>query len=198
MLKRNLMVIGLAALLSACGFQLRGTGTTEFALKELNLSARNAYGDTVKEVREVLLDNHVKVYPGAPYTLVLAREVQSQRTLSYTGSARGAEYELTLGLEYELRGANNLLLTNDKLEVSKVFVQDSNNLIGSGQEAEQLRGEIRRELIQQLATRLSLITPAQLDGLQQQAEARARAEAEADQRARATRPQHSPLQLPIQ
>ena len=27
MIKRNLLVMGLAVLLSACGFQLRGTGT---------------------------------------------------------------------------------------------------------------------------------------------------------------------------
>ena len=29
MIKRNLLVMGLAVLLSACGFQLRGTGTNE-------------------------------------------------------------------------------------------------------------------------------------------------------------------------
>ncbi|CAD5107621.1 LPS-assembly lipoprotein LptE [Zestomonas carbonaria] len=201
MLKRNLMVIGLAALLSACGFHLRGTGDTQFALKELNLTARNTYGDTVREVREVLENNDVKVYPGAPYTLVLARESQSRRTASYTTNARSAELELTLGLDYELRGANNLLLSTDKLEVRKVYVQDDNNLIGSGQEADQLRGEMRRDLVQQLALRLRLITPAQLDQLQQDAEAKAKADAEAAeaaQRARAAQPQQSPLQLPIQ
>jgi len=33
MIKRNLLVMGLAVLLSACGFQLRGTGTTELAIQ---------------------------------------------------------------------------------------------------------------------------------------------------------------------
>jgi LPS-assembly lipoprotein len=37
MMKRNLLVIGLAGLLSACGFQLRGTGDVQFALKELDV-----------------------------------------------------------------------------------------------------------------------------------------------------------------
>ena len=42
MIKRNLLVIGLAVMLSACGFQLRGTGSTELSVKEMDVSARNA------------------------------------------------------------------------------------------------------------------------------------------------------------
>ncbi len=48
MMKRNLLVIGLATLLGACGFQLRGVGSGEFALKELALDARNSYGETTR------------------------------------------------------------------------------------------------------------------------------------------------------
>ena len=40
MIKRNLLVMGLAVMLSACGFHLRGTGTNELAIKELDLTAR--------------------------------------------------------------------------------------------------------------------------------------------------------------
>ncbi|MBF8162846.1 LPS assembly lipoprotein LptE [Ectopseudomonas hydrolytica] len=201
MMKRNLLVIGLAALLSACGFQLRGTGDVQFALKELDVSARNAYGETVKELREILTRNDVRVHAGAPYKLVLSNESENRRTASYSSGARTAEYELTLGLEYEIRGAQNLLLTGNKLEVQNYYQQDDNNLTGSDQEAAQLRNELRRELIQQLALRLQQITPAQLDQLQQTAEARAKAEAEALEAARSAReaqvaPQQSPIELP--
>ncbi len=200
-MKRNLLVIGLAALLSACGFQLRGTGDVQFALKELDVSARNAYGETVKELREILTRNDVRVHAGAPYKLVLSNESENRRTASYSSGARTAEYELTLGLEYEIRGAQNLLLTGNKLEVQNYYQQDDNNLTGSDQEAAQLRNELRRELIQQLALRLQQITPAQLDQLQQTAEARAKAEAEALEAARSAReaqvaPQQSPIELP--
>ena len=99
MIKRNLLVIGLATLLSACGFQLRGTGDVQFALKELDVSARNAYGETVNQVREVLQNNDVRVYPGAPYSLVLSNEQENRRAASFTSSARTAEYELNKTLE---------------------------------------------------------------------------------------------------
>lgn len=202
MMKRNLLVLGLTALLSACGFHLRGTGEADFALTELDVTARNAYGQTVKDMRQALQDNGVNVHAGAPYTLVLARDDESQRTASYTSSARSAEYELTQTLQYEIRGSNDLLLLNDKMTVQKYYVHDSNNLIGSDQEAAQLRREMRQEMVQQMIMRLQLITPAQLDQLQQTAEAKAKAEAEALEAARRAeqeqQPQQSPLQLPIQ
>lgn len=197
-MKRNLMVIGLAVLLSACGFQLRGTGTADFALKEVDLQARNAYGDTVKQVRQVLENSGVKVHTGAPYTLSLANEKESKRTASYTSNARSAEYELTTTLDYEIRGQKNLLLLNDQLEVQTTYVHDENNLIGSDQESGQLRQEMRRELVQQMVLRLQLITPAQLEQLQQEAEARAQAEAEATAAARRAEQEAAPLQSPIQ
>ena len=176
MMKRNLILIGLAALLSACGFQLRGTGDIQFALRELDVSARNAYGETVKQLRQQLESNDVKIYPGAAYKLVLIRETEGKRTASYTGSARTAEYELTDKLDFEIRGAKNMLLLADNAEVQSIYVHDENNLIGSDQEEAQLRNEMRRDLVQQLVMKLQRITPDQLDQLQQSAEARARAE----------------------
>ena len=201
MIKRNLLVMGLAVLLSACGFQLRGTGTTELAIKELDLSARNAYGETVTQMRQVLESSGVKVYTGAPYKLVLTDEQENQRILSYAGAGRTGEYQVTTVLNYDIRGQNNLDLLSDKIEVQKIFMHDGNNLVGSDQEAATARGETRRELIQRMMLRLQQLTPAQLDQLQQTADARAKAEAaalEAAQKAEAETPRQSPLELPKQ
>lgn len=201
MIKRNLLVMGLAVLLSACGFQLRGTGTTELAIKELDLSARNAYGETVTQLRQVLESSGVKVYAGAPYKLFLADEQESQRILSYAGAGRTGEYQVTTVLSYDIRGDKNLSLLNDKLEVQKVFIHDGNNLVGSDQEANDARRDIRRELVQRMMLRLQQLTPGQLEQLQQAANNRAKAEAdalEAAQKAEAETPRQSPLEIPQQ
>ncbi|WP_263144208.1 LPS assembly lipoprotein LptE [Pseudomonas sp. RIT-PI-AD] len=200
MMKRNLLVMGLAILLSACGFQLRGTGDVDFALKEIDLEARNAYGDTVRQLRHLLKSNHVKVHAGAPYKLLLVREQETRRTASYTGAARSAEYELNTKLNYEIRSSDNLLLMQDQVDVQKVYVHDENNLIGSDQEAAQLREEMRRDLVQQMVLRLQLITPEQLEERQRTAEAKAKAEAdalEAQRRSQEEQPQQPPLKLPL-
>jgi LPS-assembly lipoprotein len=198
MIKRNLLVMGLAVLLSACGFQLRGTGTTELAIKELDLSARNAYGETVTQLRQVLQSSGVNVYAGAPYKLTLTDEQESQRTLSYAGAGRSAEYELTTVLHYEILGHDKLSLLSDKLQVQKVFLHDGNNLTGSDQEADEARKEMRRDLVQRMVLRLQQLSPAQLDQLQQTADAKAKAEADAlkaAQEVEAQTPRQSPLQL---
>ncbi|MHC8398973.1 LPS-assembly lipoprotein LptE [Pseudomonas sp. MDT1-17] len=201
MIKRNLLVMGLAVLLSACGFQLRGTGTTELAIKELDLSARNAYGETVTQLRQVLESSGVKVYTGAPYKLVLTDEQESQRILSYAGAGRTGEYQVSTVLSYDIRGERDLPLLSDKLEVQKIFIHDGNNLVGSDQEATTARVETRRELVQRMMLRLQQLTPTQLDQLQQTADAKAKAEAaalEAAQKAEADTPRQSPIQLPQQ
>ncbi|WP_459732234.1 LPS-assembly lipoprotein LptE [Pseudomonas sp. MHK4] len=201
MIKRNLLVIGLAVLLSACGFQLRGTGTTELAITELDLSARDAYGETVTQLRQTLVSSGVKVYKGAPYELILTNQQESQRILSYAGAGRTGEYQLNTVLNYDIRGQGNLPLLSDKIEVQKVFIHDGNNLVGSDQEASDARREMRRELVQRMMLRLQQFTPAQLDQLQQTAAAKAKAEAaalEAAQKAEAQTPRQSPIELPRQ
>ncbi|UQS13976.1 LPS assembly lipoprotein LptE [Pseudomonas sp. HS6] len=201
MIKRNLLVMGLAVLLSACGFQLRGTGTNELSIKELDLSARNAYGETVTQLRQLLEASGVKIVSGAPYKLYLANEQESQRILSYAGAGTTGEYQVSTVLNYDIRGEKNLLLKSDKLEVQKVFIHDGNNLVGSDQEANDARRETRRELVQRMMLRLQQLTPAQLEALQQAANDRAKAEAdalEAAQKAEAETPRQSPLELPKQ
>lgn len=195
----SLALIGLASVLSACGFQLRGLGDTNFALKEVDLTARNAYGETVTQLQQVLEGSGVKVVSRAPYHVILAREDVTSRTVSYTSSARSAENQLTNTLDYEIRGTNNLLLLNGQVQVRKVYVQDENNLVGSDQEAAQIREEMRRDLVQQMAMRLQMITPAQLDELQRKADAKAKAEADAQKAAEdaaKAQPQQSPIEFP--
>ncbi|MPQ70889.1 MULTISPECIES: LPS-assembly lipoprotein LptE [Pseudomonas] len=201
MIKRNLLVMGLAVLLSACGFQLRGTGTNQLTIKELSVSARNAYGDTVKQLTQVLEHSGVKVYSGAPYKLVLTDEQETQRDATYSGSGRNAEYELNTALYYEIRGDHDLQLLTGKLQIQKYYVHDGNNITAGDAEAGQLRKEMRRDLIQQMVLRLQLLTPEQLDALQQTADNKAKADADALEAARkyeASQPQQSPLQLPKQ
>jgi LPS-assembly lipoprotein len=198
MIKRNLLVMGLAILLSACGFQLRGTGTNQLTITELDVSARNAYGDTVRQLRQVLENSGVKLTANAPYKMVLTSEKETQRAASYSGNGGTAEYQLTNVVNYEIRGHNNLTLLSNRVEANKVYLQDGSNIAGANQEGQMIRKEMRRDLVQQLVMRLEQLTPEQLEKLQQQADAKAKAEADAIEAARKAQeetPQQSPLEL---
>ncbi|PWB34392.1 hypothetical protein DCO48_06745 [Pseudomonas sp. SDI] len=199
MIKRNLLVMGLAVLLSACGFHLRGTDTNALTVKDMNLSARDAYGPTVTQLRNVMKNSGVNVSASAPYELVLTSESETQRAASYAGAGRSVDYELSTVLSYTIQGRNNAPLLSDKLEVQKIYSYDGNNITGSGQEAAQIRSEMRRELVQKMMSRLQMLSPAQLEQLQAKADERERAEAlevEAARRAQDAQPQQSPLEFP--
>ena len=198
MIKRNLLVMGLAILLSACGFQLRGTGTNQLTITELNVSARNSYGDTVRQLRQVLENSGVKLTANAPYKLILTNEKETQRAATYSGNGGTVEYQLTNVVSYEIRGQNNLPLLNDRVEAQKVVMEDGSNIAGANQESLLIRKEMRRNLIQQLVMRLEQLTPAKLEKLQELADAKAKAEADAIEaacKAQEETPQQSPLEL---
>lgn len=200
MLKRSLTVLGLAFLLTACGFNLRGTGTTQMALTELDFAARDAFSTLSKQVKESLLHNKVSVSSSAPFTLYLGLEENSKRTASFTAGTRSAEYTLTSAVSYELRSGNLPALLKDSVEVQRTYAHNQDNVTGSGQEEALLREEMRRDLVMQLMMRLQAITPAQLQDLQQQTQRRQDAEIQAREAAiRAQQfdePQQSPISLP--
>ena len=201
MIKRNLLVMGLAVLLSACGFQLRGTGTNEMAIKELDVSARDAYSETVTQLRQVLENSGVHVYTGATYKLFLANEKQTQRNLSYASAGRASDIELSTVLSFEIQGRDRLPLMDDNIQIQKVVSHDGNNLVGSDSEMLQVRKEMRRELVQRLVLRLSMLTPEQLDTLQQRADDKAKADADAAKAAKEyedNTPKQSPVEVPVE
>ena len=201
MIKRNLLVMGLAVLLSACGFQLRGTGTNDLAIKELDVSARDAYSDTVIQLRQVLENSGVHVYTGATYKLFLANEKETQRNLSYASAGRASDIELSTELLFEVQGRDHLPLMNDKIQIQKVVSHDGNNLVGSDSEIVQVRKEMRRELVQRMILRLQLLTPEQLATLQQTADNKAKADADALKAAKEyedNTPKQSPVEVPVE
>ncbi len=201
MIKRNLLVMGLAVMLSACGFQLRGTGTNELAIKELDVSARDAYSPTVTQLRQVLDNSGVRVYTGATYKLFLANEKETQRNLSYASAGRASDVELSTELNYEIQGRDHLPLMNDKIQVQKIVSHDGNNLVGSDSEVIQVRKEMSRELVQRMVQRLSMLTPEQLATLQQNADNKAQADADALKAAKEyedNTPKQSPVEVPVE
>ena len=201
MIKRNLLVMGLAVLLSACGFQLRGTGTNDLTIKELDVSARDAYSETVTQLRQVLTNSGVHVYTGATYKLFLANEKQTQRNLSYASAGRASDIELSTELSFQIQGRDHLPLMGDKIQVQKVVSHDGNNLVGSDSETIQVRKEMRRELIQRMMTRLQMLTPEKLAELQQVADNKAKADADALKAAQEyedNTPKQSPVEVPVE
>ena len=93
------LLIGLGLTLSGCGFHLRGTGVDNVELEELQLSARNSYGQLYRNIRQALIIDGVTISESAPYHLQLLEERLDKTAVTYTSRATPAEFELvTLSL----------------------------------------------------------------------------------------------------
>lgn len=167
-----LLIVLSASLLSACGFHLRGSDDgSRFAVKEISLKTDSPYSELSRDVLRMLEQDGVQVTTGAPWRLVLGAPVESSRATSYTPNSRGAEYELTRSLPFEIRSSDNLLLQRDTLEVQRTLVKDESSVLASDVEGERLRREMQDELVRLLALRLQRLDAQRLQQLAERARA---------------------------
>ncbi|TDQ35380.1 LPS assembly lipoprotein LptE [Thiopseudomonas denitrificans] len=175
----HLFTLSLALVLSACGFQLRGTGNFEFSLKELRFSSDDRLAPLASQLQERLRAQGVELTDSAEYSLHLGRETQSQRVVSFTAGTRSSEQMLTSTVDYEIRSGQLPALIRGQAEIQRAQSFNQNHVSASSEEARMLRDEMRNELVMQLMLRLQAIKPAQLEQLREAAQIKADAEAAA-------------------
>lgn len=156
-------LLGASLLLSACGFQLRGTGVDSLQLDELHLSAQDSHSQTRQQLLDALRSKGVTVRSSAPYQLQLLAEPEYRRALNRSGRSSAAEYQLQHQLIYQITdAAGRTLLGPETLSTQRSYVSDRDNLVGSSEEEALLRREMRLELTRQLMLRLSHISASDL------------------------------------
>jgi LPS-assembly lipoprotein len=150
----------LAATLVGCGFHLRGAGV------ETNVASayvRAAQSVTVNsELTRILRQSGVKILDseaGAAVVIDLLDQQQTSRTVSYTDRATTAESELDLRVRFKVVGAGGKVLIDDRwAHATRTYLIDTNNLVGSNQQAQLLTGELLTDCAQQIIRGLSAAT----------------------------------------
>ena len=152
----------LAAALAGCGFHLRGSGV------ETNVASayvRAAQSVTVNaELTRMLKQSGVKIVDsetGAAVVIDLLDQQQTSRTVSYTDRATTAESELDLRVHFKVVAEGGKVLIDDRwAHATRTYLIDTNNLVGSNQQAQLLTGELLTDCAQQIVRGLSAATRA--------------------------------------
>jgi len=160
-----LAILMLSLLLPGCGFQLRtwdiGTsvesayvagsdrnpmkGPLERALRQAGVELAGAAGESAVVVE--LLD---------------AR--QERRSVSVSGQARAAEYEMTLAVRYRVtEPGGNELIAPQWLERERVYRVDRDNIVGSSEEQALLVREMQTDLVQQILRAVNAVAAEPAD-----------------------------------
>ncbi|MCY4564908.1 MAG: LPS assembly lipoprotein LptE, partial [Gammaproteobacteria bacterium] len=82
-------------------------------------------------------------------------ERRGRRTVAGTGSARAAEYEVTISVRFAIRSGARVLREPVWLDASRVFVVDRDNIAGTAGEQALIEAELANDLVGQIMRALN-------------------------------------------
>ncbi len=161
----QLSAILLLLTLSACGWQLRGTGS-ETTIERLYLETNTPNSLFTQVLRQYLLGSGIELTSKASeaeYSLNILKEKSTRRTATVSASARISERLLKEHVEYiVLNPDRTAALERATVIVERIFEYNENNVLATEDEAQILKSEMYGDLARQLVNRLRhLKKPAQ-------------------------------------
>lgn len=154
------LILPVFLLAAGCGFQLRtydlGTSVESFYVKD---ASNNPLASPLRRaLRQAGVDESSSA-SDAEVVVVLLNAQRGRRSVSVTGQARAAEYEITLGVQYRvLDGQGQELIAPRWVRGTRVFRVDRDNIVGTSEEQALLEREIQNDLIQQIVRALNTVS----------------------------------------
>ncbi|MFK8050792.1 MAG: LPS assembly lipoprotein LptE [Halioglobus sp.] len=165
-----MVTVAVVCALSACGFQLRGTGGTSLpeSWKKMFLYTSNPNGELSREIQSTFSANDITWVDTelANYTLAVGGEQFKQRNLSINAQARASEFELTMSTVFSVRdAAGQQVIEASEATVVKQMENDPSNVVGKAEEVRLLKTEMRTELVQQILRRVGYFASSTTPGI---------------------------------
>lgn len=149
----------IALLLTACGFQLRGSAPLSFS----KLHIQGAELSIKRDLKRAVEVNDVKVVDqaeDAEMLLDLINETSEKRILSLSGRGLVREFELYYTVNFRMRSQNNPLWGNvQTIQIRRDFSYNDNALLGKAEEEAGLNLDMRKDAVRAILRRLSAPNP---------------------------------------
>ena len=144
--------------LAACGFHLRGAVEVPAALKEtriVGIAEFSALGLQLKKVLTSAGSTVLAANAKSASTLTISNELYDRRVLSVDAQGRVAEYELMYSFNFQVTDlAGAMLVPGQKIELSRDFRFDPNNVLAKDAEEKQIRADMIDFAVRQLMRRI--------------------------------------------
>lgn len=152
---KNIILLTLLLFISACGYQLRGSIELPEGLKNIHL--QGASSQLRKSIQKTLRSSGgelVDEMGQAGLVVQVVKEEMDRRVLSLSSTGRASEYEVIYSLEYNLLdGEGNTLSETQKVEMSKDYFNNQEELLGKDNEEQVIREELYRKSVQAVVNR---------------------------------------------
>ena len=157
--RRRLLGSALAAtvaLLSGCGFHLRGPQALDFATVHINVPEQSEFGAQLR--RLIATTGTTRVEEDAARDearLQILANDRGREILSLTGAGKVREYQLVQALRFQLLDrAGKALIPPTSLSARREYTFDDSQVLGKEQEEALLYRDMQNDLVQQLMRRL--------------------------------------------
>ncbi|MBR9813110.1 hypothetical protein GYB61_04550 [bacterium] len=157
-----------AALASACGFQLRGRQALPPALSQVFIQVQSEYGvlepPIVAALRRSLRARGATVVRKAwqaDSALVIEQLENTRRILSVGSDGKAIEYELTTTVRYALRDDKDNRIPPQQLSLTRDYLFNSEAVLATEAEERKLRDVMQAELAELMLLRLESTLAAQ-------------------------------------
>lgn len=165
MKRRAALALTAAALLSACGFQLRGSnGQTALPFRTIyiGLPDTSPLGAELKRYIRASASTDVVTDPKAAQALLdVLSEVREKTILSLNTQGRVREYTLHYRVRFRVRdGKNTELIAPTEIALKRDISFNESQAMAKENEEALLYRDMQSDLVQQLLRRLQTIKPA--------------------------------------
>lgn len=153
-----------AALVGACGFQLRDAASLPPEMGQTRLVIDDRYGQLSRNLQNLLERNGVQIVDGDAATAVL--EVTANRVvtevLTIGDSARVREYRITHTVEFRLTdAAGGELIGPQTLRQARELAFDEQAILANSREEEYLREDLAKTMARLMVARLESLYVSQ-------------------------------------
>ena len=146
------------SLVQGCGFHLAGDSVTQGVMKDLVVQDEGASHELVQFIRGYAgadKNDAVALGPAVIY-LDIVSEGTEKEVLSLDPRGKAREYDLLLKITFDVKRADSTnLLPRQGLHLSRVFVFDKHDVLGSAEEEERLLQEMRKDAARLIVQRIS-------------------------------------------
>ncbi|MGL0925133.1 rare lipoprotein B [Vibrio vulnificus] len=148
-------ILVLSAMLSACGFHLRGEYSVPEELSTLSFTSYDDYSPLTRSVKAQLILNKVNLVAPAETVpnLYLIGENISERTLSLYQNSRSAEKELTYVVSYRVT-VPDLGTQSFQTTVNRNYLDNPLTALAKSVEREVIEDEMRNQAASQMMRQL--------------------------------------------
>jgi LPS-assembly lipoprotein len=152
------------AMLAACGFQLRGTGSNYGTMPFKSVYvAGSENSNFVNTLKRYITASGTDVTPeptAAEAIIEVLREAQDKSILSRNSQGRVREYTLQYTLQFRVKNKQNaILLPADEISLRRTISFNESAVLAKESEEAMLYRDMQNDMVQQVVRRIAAIRP---------------------------------------